>query len=247
MNTINLKMQNGIYKQFKIVDAFLIKENNLTVVLLYNDEVENNLLKIYIAKYEDNALTTIIDSDWEKIKVAMSNIISNKNDYELVKLPDVLNQNGFFKPCLIQTIKHFQDHYKEVTDGVKNLLEENKFRFTSGVREWEKEETEEKSIEELASKAKEELEKEKNNSSNMIEGNDYKEQKQELIRIISKSVDDILEIKNKEIVKLNDVIDSLESELRKTELEKIQALNVIELYHEKIKKLNEAFKGKREE
>lgn len=255
MKSINLRAQSGIYKMLKLIDAFLIKDANLSVVLLYNDETENDFLKIYIAKYEDNKILDVNEEEWSKIKIAMANIISSKEKYECFSLPDVLEQKGQLKPCLIKTFAHFQAHYenkgiKTVEKETKNI-EEEKYKFnSSSFKKENNEEIKEDNVSFLTNKAKEELEKETNTNeyeNNKIDGKDYKEQKDNLIRVISRSVDDILEIRNKEIVRLNETIDSLENDLQRSELEKIQALNVINLYHEKIRKLNDAIKGQKEE
>jgi hypothetical protein len=256
LRSVNLRGQSGIYKTIKLIDAFLIKDANLSVVLLYNDETENNLLKIYISKYEDNKILPIDEEEWSKIKIAMANIISSKEKYECINLPNVLEQRGQLKPCLIKTYKHFECHYenKDVNKVAeeKKPEAEDKYDFSSKSQEVEdvKEEVKEDSISFLAKKAKDELDAEKNINefeNSKIDGKDYKEQKDNLIKVISRSVDDMLEIKNKEIVRLNDTIDSLENDLQRSELEKKQALNVINLYHEKIKKLNDAIKSQKEE
>ncbi|NCC70749.1 hypothetical protein EOM09_04150 [bacterium] len=249
MILLNLKSPSGIYRTIKLIDAFKIQNENLSVVLLYNDEKENDLLKIYIAKYENGKLLSVTEEEWSKIKVAMSNIISNKEKYELISVPNMLSLEGQLKPCLIKTFMHFENHYgnKNVfveQPKVQSPIENTKIFSNNTVEE--KEPAKEGSISFIAQKAKQELEAEKQTEESVIEGNDYKEQKENLIKVISRSVDEILELKNKEIVELNDKIETLEENFRKSELEKKQALNVINLYHEKIKKLNELLKIQRE-
>ena len=80
----------------------------------------------------------------------------------------------------------------------------------------------------------------------LIQSTDYKSQKENLMNMISRGLDDVLESKNKEIVELTSLVETLERDLRKAELEKKQAINIINMYHDKIKKLNDAIKDGRE-
>jgi len=66
------------------------------------------------------------------------------------------------------------------------------------------------------------------------------------MNIISRGLDDVLESKNKEIVELTSLVETLERDLRKAELEKKQAINIINMYYDKIKKLNDTIKDGRE-
>jgi len=248
---INLKGKNGIYDTFKLVDAFK-SEKNTTFVLVHRDETENNLLKIYISKYEKGKLYSISEEEWNDAKACMSGIVTKSREYECVKMPSFLELDGVLKPCLIATISYFEDHYNEAESAkisMQDELMDSKFRFTGG-NEWKVEKKEEKvdNSSNFNNKIKDEPKEEKKEfkEEKVIESTDYKSQKENLMNIISRGLDDVLESKNKEIVELTSLVETLERDLRKAELEKKQAINIINMYHDKIKKLNDTIKDGRE-
>jgi len=58
MININIKGQNGIYNELKLVDAYKINDN-LSIVFLYNNESENNLFKLYVGKFINGCINSI--------------------------------------------------------------------------------------------------------------------------------------------------------------------------------------------
>lgn len=246
---INLKGKNGIYDTFKLVDAFK-SENNTTFVLIHRDETENNLLKIYISKYENGKLHSISEEEWNDAKACMSSIVTKAKEYECVKMPSFLELDGVLKPCLIATISYFEEHYNEAESTkitMPDELLESKFRFTGG-SEWKVDNKEETDVSpEVNTQVQEEKEEVTEvKEEKVIQSTDYKSQKENLMNIISRGLDDVLESKNKEIVELTSLVETLERDLRKAELEKKQAINIINMYHDKIKKLNDTIKDGRE-
>ena len=249
MLNINLKGKNGIYDTFKLIDAFK-SENNTTFVLVYRDETENNLLKIYISKYEKGKLHSISEEEWNDAKICMSSIVTKTKKYECVKMPSFLELDGVLKPCLIATISYFEEHYNEAESAKISMpdeLLESKFRFTGG-SEWKVENKEEADVSPKVDTKLEEQKKEVTEvkEEKLIQSTDYKSQKENLMNMISRGLDNVLESKNKEIVELTSLVETLERDLRKAELEKKQAINIINMYHDKIKKLNDTIKDGRE-
>lgn len=257
MLNINLKGKNGIYETFKLIDAFK-SENNITFVLVYKEETEQNLLKIYISKFENGKLYGISEEEWTIAKRCMSAIVSKTIKYECVKLPSFLELEGALKPCLIATISYFIEHYKQIEKDITPLQDElvnSKFRFTGG-SEWnalknasEKRETQD-SVASIVNRTNELVNQTNNteikNEPKVIESTDYKSQKENFMNLISRGFDDILESKNKEIVELTTLVEGLERDLRRVEIEKKQAINMINMYHDKIRRLNDTIKDSRE-
>lgn len=245
MLEINLKEQNGIYNTVKLIDAFKLKDKDIVFALLYKEEKENDLMKIYITKYENNLLKGINDEEWQDAKTAMYNIVSKTVDYEVVKIPNVITLEGELKACLIKTVAHFEEHYKKLKEDEINPVDEasevsGNFRFTNEEEEWKKE-TPPTSLDSLLNQASA-LTKEDNEE---VTHESYKVQKEKMINMISKTMDTILEDKTKEVLDLQRTIEKLDKDLRKSELEKKKAMDIIDMYHEKIQKLTKLVKENR--
>lgn len=250
MISVNLKGQNGIYNELKLLDAFVVDEN-LSLVYLYNNEKDGDLFKVYVGKYEDGYIYGINDSEWDQAKQCMINIVNDTGSYEVISLPNFMDAIGDLKPCLIASIDFFEKHYNKETNKAEEVastpVDDSKFRFTGGGEEWTREtkdtSDEEKlsSVESIINEANN-IELDNNYHEKLILSTDYKGQKENFANLVSRALDEIMESKNKELVDLANQIEQLESDLRKSELERKQAVTIINMYHNKITELAEAIR-----
>ena len=252
MININLKGQNGIYNELKLVDAYKVDEN-LSLVFLYNNENENGLFKLYVGKYINGVLDSVNDAEWAIAKNTMVDLVNGKNIYSVIELPKFIDCIGQLKPCLIASTDFFENHYKVIQDKnddytFNSAIDESKFKFT-GDGQWKNSIVNDDNLDEKPVNSVDSIINEANNikinnidEDKLIESIDYKGQKENFVNLVSRALDEIMETKNKELVDMSNQIEQLETELRKSELEKKQVINIINMYHEKIKKLSDAIR-----
>lgn len=224
MVDISVKTNSGLFDTIKLIDAFKVLERNIVFALIYKGENDNNLMKIYISKYENETLKNITDDEWSIAKEAMTNIVTGKKEYEIVKLPNVLSSENNLKPCLIANVDAFVKHYQSYGEVVDN----NNYKFSDGDKTWNNEKES----------------KEENDDSYKTVS--YKTQKSQMLNIVSNSIDKMFENKNKEIIELQETIERLDRELRKEKLEKKKAMDIIDMYHDKITKLGKIVSDNKE-
>ena len=184
----------------------------------------------------------------------MVDLANGKNSYQIIEIPKFVNCIEELKPCLIASTDFFENHYKVIqnnTSGLtsNSLVDDSKFKFT-GDSNWKSsivndntkvEEKEDNSVSRIINEANN-IKLNVLGEEKLIESSDYKGQKENFVNLLSRALDEIMETKNKELVDMSNQIEALETELRKSELEKKQAINIINMYHEKIKKLSDAIR-----